>query len=414
VVLAGWCPGLALEDLHVQGYRRCGIKMDACRGDDGRPVSLTRVRATAGAEAAPALLFRTDPEQVNLHTTVRDCRFEGPCYTAIRVAGSVSALRVEGSRFYKVGTGLLYQQANPGQKFYGTLASNTFCDLQSAVRFAALPPAEHTHLEVTSNLFVRTRKLAQVDDFPTQPDHVPARWIWLDGGGRPAAPRHFRSTFRVPAGAVVARATLDITCFRAFTVWVNGERVGEGKLTPANRRVYAFDVARLLRPGKNVVAVQGQGRVRWNGRPAPSALLAQLTYSSTDRAPTRVFSGPWWRASLEAPAGWQQVDFDDSKWSWAKVRAPYGIGPAAAQSLNWDSVVRQRLPGYPSLQLLTAKSNYRDRDSREGFPVLDATPSPITLPTDPTNDAEFLRYAKSNFLSEAGPKRTPVGVPPLR
>jgi hypothetical protein len=71
------------------------------------------------------------------------------------------------------------------------------------------------------------------------------------------------------------------------------------------------------------------------------------------------------------------------------------------------------LPGYPSLELLTAKFNYRDQVSREGFPVLNATPSPITLSTDPANDAEFLRYPRSSFLSEAGPKKTPVGVPPL-
>src|SRR5262249_48421104 len=157
-------------------------------------------------------------------------------------------------------------------------------------------------------------------DFPTQPRDVPARWVWLDDGVRPAAPRQFRKTFQVPAGFVVSRATLDIACIRAFTVWVNGERVGEGELTPATRRVDACDVTRRLRPGKNVVAVQGKGRVRPNGLQGPAALLVQLTYSSPGGTPTRVFSNPSWRGSLEAPPGWQQVEFDDGEWSSAKPK----------------------------------------------------------------------------------------------
>jgi hypothetical protein len=126
-----------------------------------------------------------------------------------------------------------------------------------------------------------------------------------------------------------------------------------------------------------------------------------------------VFTNPSWRASLEAPADWQRAEFDDSKWSPARVKALYGRGPLAGRSLVWDSVVRKGLPSYPSFKLLTSKSNYRDRDSQEGFPVLNATPTGITLPTDPTNDAEFLRYPRDSILSEAGPKKTPVGVPPL-
>jgi hypothetical protein len=415
VVVAGRCPGLALEDLQVQGYRGCGIKLDACEGDDRRPILLTRVRATAGAEKAPALLFRTDPDQVNRHITVRECRFEGPCQAAVRVAGCLSAVRFERNRFYKTGAGLLYEKANPAQKFYVTLASNTFCEAQNAVRFSSLPPAEHTHLEVTSNLFVRTRKLVQVDNFPTQPENVLPRWVWLEEGSKPAAPRQFRKTFWVPAGYVGSRATLDITCARAFTVWVNGEPVGDGELTPATRRVYAFDVTRLLRPGKNVVAVQGRGRVWPNGLPGPAALLAQLTYSSTGGEPARVFSNQSWRASLEGPAGWQQVHFDDSEWAPAKFRGGmYGRIPLAAQGLVWDSVVRQSVPGYPPLKLLAVKSNYRDLNSREGFPILNATPTAIALPTDPKDDAEFLRYPRGSLLFQAGPKKTPIGVPPLQ
>jgi hypothetical protein len=146
--------------------------------------------------------------------------------------------------------------------------------------------------------------------------------------------------------------------------------------------------------------------------PGLAALLVRLTCSPPGGTPVRVFSDRWWRASLEAPAGWQQVEFDDSKWSHARFRRYYGNGPAAVPPLIWDSVVRESLPGYPSVKLLTVQDNYRDRDSREGFPFLNAMPTDVTLPPDPTNDAEFLRYPRSSFLSEAGPKKTPVGAPP--
>ena len=64
------------------------------------------------------------------------------------------------------------------------------------------------------------------------------------------------------------RDNLDITgakrvCDRgecgACTVWLNGERVGQGTFDASRRRVEAFDVARNLRQGENVLAVEAEG-----------------------------------------------------------------------------------------------------------------------------------------------------------
>jgi serine/threonine protein kinase len=56
--------------------------------------------------------------------------------------------------------------------------------------------------------------------------------------------------------------------------------------------------------------------------------------------------------------------------------------------------------------------NVCDPASREGNLPLRAAAIPFTLPTNPKDDTEFLRYSRRDPLSHAGANRQPVGVPP--
>src|SRR4029079_16133067 len=101
------------------------------------------------------------------------------------------------------------------------------------------------------------------DGFAIEPRHTTAQWIWADEArprpGNVAAHRYFRKRFTVE-GPSVSHAVRNVTGDAAFTVWLNGERVGHGEFHPHNRRIYTFDVAKLVRPGENVLAVHGTNK----------------------------------------------------------------------------------------------------------------------------------------------------------
>jgi hypothetical protein len=56
--------------------------------------------------------------------------------------------------------------------------------------------------------------------------------------------------------------------------------------------------------------------------------------------------------------------------------------------------------------------NFRDRASRDAFPFLRPQEFEVALPTDPKDDASFLRYSGDSPLRQAGTNKSPVGVPP--
>jgi serine/threonine protein kinase len=64
------------------------------------------------------------------------------------------------------------------------------------------------------------------------------------------------------------------------------------------------------------------------------------------------------------------------------------------------------------MRIFQSISNIRDSDSKEGNLNLKAAHLSFTLPTNPADDATFLRYQKNDPLAKAGDNFQPVGVPP--
>ncbi len=154
-------------------------------------------------------------------------------------------------------------------------------------------------------------------------------WIWFDEGDpakeAPAGTRYFRRglTVRRP----VDEATLDITADNAFTVWVNGVKVGSGDDW---KRVERFDVKKHLRNGANVIAVEARNDDRAAG------LLVRLSYIPNGDTVKSLVSDGAWKSSKTALPGWEKLAFDDSKWQAAKVLGPFGkVGPW--QGVVWGS-----------------------------------------------------------------------------
>ncbi len=157
-----------------------------------------------------------------------------------------------------------------------------------------------------------------------------SNWIWFPEGDpavdAPIAPRFFRRTFDVPADNPVEHASLRITADDRYIVWLNGEEVGSGADWNQHNAYPALE--RLLKPGRNVIAVHAEN-VHSDVTKNPAGLIAALDAQLHDGTSLKLVSDASWRVAQEEAKGWRTAEFDDAKWSPAKVLAPFGGGPWA-------------------------------------------------------------------------------------
>jgi lysophospholipase L1-like esterase len=129
---------------------------------------------------------------------------------------------------------------------------------------------------------------------PTVPDGAAAgwqRWI-LDGSAHPAEE------------ARLALAT-SVRC----SLYINGQRLLKmDRLQPADQplRTRTWNVSSLLRPGRNLVAIQYQSDT------STAAFAVSLAVRRGDK--WNVVGGQWKSAPAAPPVGWQQTDFNDRDW----------------------------------------------------------------------------------------------------
>ncbi len=158
-------------------------------------------------------------------------------------------------------------------------------------------------------------------------------------------PHYFRRQFTV--GAVPAVATLYVAGPRSVKVWLNGqlaEQVESDTTSPLGMHVFAADVAKLLRPGANTIAIEA---VRGRGVTgfANSALLRQQTFGQVVvakivaaaqgvEAPALVISDREWKSSVAAAEGWEKPGFSDA--AWKPVQSIGGI-ESSIELFQWNA-----------------------------------------------------------------------------
>lgn len=149
-----------------------------------------------------------------------------------------------------------------------------------------------------------------------------------------------------------SRAELWITAAGYYTVWVNGNRVGDLELAPAwtdySKRIYyrKLDVAKYLNKGKNVIGIElgngwynplplkmwGNRNLRKNLAIGKPTVLANLTIDANGNSPMVISTDQSWKHSQSSvtrnniylgeyhdlrndPKGWNNIGFDDSNWN---------------------------------------------------------------------------------------------------
>ncbi len=175
-----------------------------------------------------------------------------------------------------------------------------------------------------------------------------AAWIWFPEGypavDAPAEKIYFRRTFVLGSETKVMRARLRATADDRFVAWLNGTKIGNGE--DWNNPRQFNDLAHLLKPGTNVLAIEAQNM------PAPSAnpagLIATLEIQIGGSV-IRNVSGISWRCAKTESTGWDSTNFDDSAWTNAMLVARYGEGPWGKIDRQGDDVLGPQAAGIPGV-----------------------------------------------------------------
>ncbi|KAJ7105875.1 bacterial alpha-L-rhamnosidase-domain-containing protein [Mycena epipterygia] len=173
---------------------------------------------------------------------------------------------------------------------------------------------------------------------PAAPSLTTATWIWDTATAASAAPAGalaFRRTFTGSAGKAAVSAAVVVTADDQFALWVDGALVGSAPDEPDVWETAQMFTVPLNASASTLFAVLATNLADVNsGGPSPAGFLASINILYTDGSSESLTTDTAWRVSpaglnvsASAPAGWQDVGFDDSAWGAAVALGAFGVQP---------------------------------------------------------------------------------------
>ncbi|MBA3700736.1 MAG: c-type cytochrome [Planctomycetes bacterium] len=168
-------------------------------------------------------------------------------------------------------------------------------------------------------------------------------WIWNSPTASNNQTVCFRKNFTVDA--VPASAKLMVTGDNHAAVFINGVKVGS---SDEWKEPVSVDVAKHLKAGSNIIAVEGRND------DGAAAMVAKIVLKGKDGKTTEVVSDASWKSG-EKTDGWEKADFNDATWKTSTAIAKLGSDPwgdvfANAGKPGAGSVIAadnlQLLPGF--------------------------------------------------------------------
>jgi hypothetical protein len=167
---------------------------------------------------------------------------------------------------------------------------------------------------------------AESESLAAQSPLQKAKWIWFREGNpaaaAPVAKRYFSRTITIEPGRTIRSARAVMTADNAFQLWVNGKLAGQGDNFTTAR---VIDIRRLLKPGKNVLAVLadngGEG-------PNPAGLIGSIHIQFSDGRTTEINTNSKWQAAKTVGSeNWTTAANVADGWAPAMELGPLGMHP---------------------------------------------------------------------------------------
>jgi hypothetical protein len=176
------------------------------------------------------------------------------------------------------------------------------------------------------------------------------RWLWYPEGkpaqDAPLAKRYFRRAFVLPEGKTIAQARLRVSADDWFSARLNGQTLGMGEDWHAGKQ---FEIARLLRPGTNVLAIVAENKpAPVTANPAGLIACLEARLAENERV-VKLVSDETWRCARSEAGGWDSLGFDDSGWAKAMVVGRYGDGPWGQIGEANDETYSPQATGIPGV-----------------------------------------------------------------
>ncbi|TKJ39505.1 MAG: hypothetical protein CEE38_01900 [Planctomycetes bacterium B3_Pla] len=178
------------------------------------------------------------------------------------------------------------------------------------------------------------------------PDLAGARWIWTSPS--PTAIGEWecytRKTFELSGKAT--SAVVLITADNVYELYVNGMHIGEDGGSDAIywRSVERYDIGKLLRPGKNVIAARAKSLGGFAG------LVIAVRIEIEDGQPVEFYTDNTWPGQKTFDDNWNQIDYDSSRWprvlalhpvgkgTWGNITYPDPVSPMSISMLSWMEI----------------------------------------------------------------------------
>jgi alpha-L-rhamnosidase len=171
-------------------------------------------------------------------------------------------------------------------------------------------------------------KWITIEEAKEKPGPLFGDWIWNPTPSTNEVTRYFRKVVEIPANAQVTSAKAWGAANNEYRFSMNGVEIGGCDEWKA---VESFDVTKDLKPGENVIAIEG---VHARG-------IAGVTFGMrivfADDTSMEIRTGQDWLTSTEDPEGWKSAGFDPKGWVTPTLVAKYGEPPWGAVADRYPS-----------------------------------------------------------------------------
>jgi hypothetical protein len=191
-----------------------------------------------------------------------------------------------------------------------------------------IDPTTHQALRVLPVVPVVAPQPAAVMAEPTLDPLDGCSWIWQAGENATAAAKpgscYFRGSFDIPKGTQLAAARFIGTADNEMAVFVNGWKTQDEPAFADWRRPADVEITDAMVQGHNTIAISV---LNATNAASPAGLIGKCELTFADGSSRTIVIDEDWKAQDREIPGWEQADFDDSRWAAAAAVAPYGAGP---------------------------------------------------------------------------------------